>query len=322
MSTMQPIAILFIAFTFLGAVLGGSIDRIGIINNWKGHAGFGVSTSSADSLAQALEKQRAETDQWLRGSPSSYFAAVGRTDFGDRSVLTVGRSAENDVVLNEPFVAERHLSVAVQGDSFTVRTLDPKAFFTVSGNEVQSAVVGPSAIWLGRFRLRLSHQHYPAIIVFDPESPHFKEYQGLRHYPIDASFRLNVPLTVNPHPDTVIILSTRGNKRRALRVGWFEFTLEGTECKLEAHRLLEPGIGEESVSLFFTDKTSGTETYPVGRYVDPEPIGGGRYILDFNRAYNPVCAYSDYYNCPIPPEANHLLVPVRAGEMDPHGSQH
>ena len=56
----------------------------------------------------------------------------------------------------------------------------------------------------------------------------------------------------------------------------------------------------------------------MGRYLDPEPLPDGRYVLDFNRCYNPACAYSDHYNCPIPPAANRLQVAVRAGEMDAH----
>jgi len=57
----------------------------------------------------------------------------------------------------------------------------------------------------------------------------------------------------------------------------------------------------------------------VGRYADAESLGGDRYALDFNRAYNPSCAFSSLYNCPIPPRENVLAVPVRAGERDPGG---
>ncbi|MEK7329322.1 MAG: DUF1684 domain-containing protein, partial [Candidatus Eisenbacteria bacterium] len=59
-------------------------------------------------------------------------------------------------------------------------------------------------------------------------------------------------------------------------------------------------------------------TYPVGRYLDPVALGDGRYLLDFNLAYNPACAYSEHYNCPIPPRKNRLSVAVRAGEKDSH----
>ena len=89
-------------------------------------------------------------------------------------------------------------------------------------------------------------------------------------------------------------------------------------CRLEANRLLEPGVGENDIAVFFRDRSTGTDTYPVGRYLDPVALGDGRYLLDFNLAYNPACAYSEHYNCPIPPRKNRLNVAVRAGEKDSH----
>ena len=112
--------------------------------------------------------------------------------------------------------------------------------------------------------------------------------------------------------------STRGQRRKALRLGRLAFTLQGHDLRLTALRLLEPGIDEAAVSVFFRDTTTGHESYPVGRYVDAEPLDGDRYLLDFNRAYNPTCAFSELYNCPIPPRENVLPVAIRAGERDPH----
>ena len=66
--------------------------------------------------------------------------------------------------------------------------------------------------------------------------------------------------------------------------------------------------------LPFVDALAGTETYGAGRYLDPEPLGGGRVLLDFNRAYNPYCAYNEQWSCPITPRENRLAVPIRAGE--------
>jgi hypothetical protein len=64
----------------------------------------------------------------------------------------------------------------------------------------------------------------------------------------------------------------------------------------------------------FTDLTSGSETYPGGRYIDLDLTKSGIYVLDFNRAYNPYCYYNKTYDCPIPPRENRLQVPIRAGE--------
>jgi uncharacterized protein (DUF1684 family) len=131
-----------------------------------------------------------------------------------------------------------------------------------------------------------------------------------------------LPLTRNPSPDTLVIMSTRGNQRRAERVGWFDFMVGKQAVRLEATRLLEPGVGEDDFGVFFRDATSGKESYALGRYVNVEKTDDGRYILDFNMAYAPACAYSPHYNCPIPPKANRLKVAIRAGEMDGHYMDH
>ncbi|MBI1795595.1 MAG: DUF1684 domain-containing protein [Candidatus Eisenbacteria bacterium] len=277
-----------------------------------------LAPAEAESIATAIAKDREDTRAWLKGAPTSYLATVRRVDFLARTSLSVGRAADNDVRLDDPSLAAHHLRVTVAGDSFRVAALDDTAHF-VAGKAVQrAATVSPSSIQAGRFALRLSHQRFPAIIVFDPRSPRFADYKGIDYFPIDLRLRYVLPLIPNPHPDTTVILSTRGNQRRAVRVGWFDFMMAGTRCRLEAERLLEPCVGEHDVAVFFRDATTGKESYGVGRYLDPQALADGRYVLDFNLAYNPACAYSEHYNCPIPPRANHLTVAVRAGEKDSH----
>ena len=82
-----------------------------------------------------------------------------------------------------------------------------------------------------------------------------------------------------------------------------------------ALRLDEPGVAADALEVYFTDATSGRESYRM-RYLGVAASDGG-YVLDFNRAYNPACAYSPHYNCPIPPPENHLAVAIRAGEKLP-----
>jgi uncharacterized protein (DUF1684 family) len=306
-----PLAALLLAGLLSGCSGGGTdANRAGTSRP--------VSAAEADTLLKSYAKDRTDTEEWLKSAPTSYLSTVLRRDFEDRASLTVGSAAGNDVRIEDPGVRPRHLRVAVAGDSFRVEALDPGARFKVKDVEMSSATLPPSGINVGRFSLRLSHQRFPAIIVFDPQSPRFKLYKGMQFFPPDLSYHIVAALTPNPKPDTTIILSTRGNQRRAVRVGWFDFKVKGTACRLEATRLLEPGVGEKEFGLFFTDATTGKETYGVGRYLDAEPRPDGLYVLDFNRCYNPACAYSEHYNCPIPPRANRLKVAIRAGEMDAH----
>ncbi len=288
----------------------------------KGRYSPAPDPAETDSLTRLIEQERKQTEEWLRSSPSSYLATIYRADFGDRPSLTVGREEGNEVRIDDPDISARHLRVTVLGDSFRVETLDDRAAFSVKGTRMSNALLPPSAISIGRFTIRLSHQRFPALIVFDPSSPRFKEYKGLKYFPVDLRYRYVLPLKPNPKKDTVVILSTRGNRRKALRVGWFEFRVEGVMCRLEVTRLLEPGVGEKSYSIFFRDQTCGKESYAMGRYVEAEEQNDGLFLVDFNNAYNPACAFSVHYNCPLPPEENHLPVRIPAGEMDAHYLAH
>jgi hypothetical protein len=277
-----------------------------------------VRSSEADSLRAAYQKDREDTEKSLREGATSYLAAVGRTDFEEKTSLVVGRAPDCDLRLDDPELAAHHLRVTVAGDSFHVQALDDTAHFALRGETVREARLGPGAVRVGRYTIRLSHQRFPALIVFDPKSPHFAHYHGLQWYAADLDYRFLAPLTTDPTPDTTIIMSTRGNARRAVRAGWFDLRVKGKPVRLEAHRLLEPGVDESSVSIFFRDATTGRETYEVGRYLDPEKLPDGRWLVDFNNAYNPACATSPHYNCPIPSKANALKIAIRAGEKDSH----
>jgi len=294
------------------AVLAGGAPRVGAV------AAQALDAAARDSITRAITADRVIEQADLKSGATSYLATVERVDFGNRSELVVGRAEDCSVRIDDPDMPTHALRVSVVGDSFHVATLDPALPFRWRHLEYLELTLGPDGIELGRWTLRLSHQRFPAIIVFDPKSPRFSQYKGREYFPIDLAYRFAAPLVPAERPDTVIILSTRGNHRRALRVGWFDVKLGGRACRLEAHRLLEPGIDEHSLSIFFRDATTGHESYPVGRYLDPEPLPDGRYLLDFNQAYNPACAFSPHYNCPIPTRANTLPVAVRAGEKDAH----
>jgi len=281
-----------------------------------------LTPDSAKAVIAQYEKDREETREWLRAAPSSYFAAVARRDFGDETVMTVGRAPGNDLRLDDELLKPNHLRVTVEGDSFMVEAVDEGTTFKLDDQETRHAKMTSGRVFIGRLSLRLSHQGYPGIIISDPESGQYAKYHGIEYFPPDLNYRYVLPLTPNPDPDTLVIMSTRGNQRSALRVGWFDFMVGDTAVRLEATRLLEPGVGEDDFGIFFRDATSGNETYALGRYLNVEKAGDALYLLDFNFAYAPACAYSPHYNCPIPPKANRLKVAIRAGEMDGHYMEH
>lgn len=261
----------------------------------------------------ALE-DRAQTVEFFHKDPMSPLATIVREDIPKGGTVTIGSAAGNDVVLADTSVSARHLSLRVEGQGFRVEALDPGATFTVKGEAKREATVPPSTIGVGRYRVRLSYQNAPAVIVFDPEHIRASAFQGPTYFKYDRRYRFLVPLAREAKADTVLIESTHSPPRPALRVGRFTLRLPGKPVRLAAYRLLEPGVGDEDLGLFFMDTTNGHGSYHGGRYVDVAKRPDGRYLVDLNLAYNPSCAYSPHYNCPIPPRENRLGVRIPVGE--------
>ena len=139
----------------------------------------------------------------------------------------------------------------------------------------------------------------------------------LPYYAPDPSFAVPAVLNVSSGTRPVMEVPTsKGVPRRVELVGTLEFTLKGQKLALGA--FVEEGTRTIS-SLFvpFADTTTGEETYPAGRYLDLHPTATGIYTIDFNKAYNPFCAYNNSYECPLPPPANRLKVAIPAGEKKP-----
>ena len=256
----------------------------------------------------ALLKERQRMLASFRDPHKSPLAAVARHDFAGDHPLTFGSGPDADVQLE-----------GVAGRAAVVRPL--RDGFELERDGSKERLAPGAKVELGRYTLRLSHQNFPAVVVLDPKSPRLETGPFPVWFDPDPASRVEARLIREENPREEIVLSTRGNKRRALRLGKLEFSFQGRLLRLTALRLLEPGTGESAVSVFFRDATTGHESYALGRYVDAEPLGGDRYALDFNRAYNPTCAFSPLYNCPIPPRENVLTVAIRAGERDPGGHE-
>jgi uncharacterized protein (DUF1684 family) len=141
---------------------------------------------------------------------------------------------------------------------------------------------------------------------------------GLAYFPPNPKYRLKAKLHPYPKPEPVVMPTSKGVPRDMVKWGYFEFTIDGQTRRLQAYKSA-PGPEERvEASLFipFRDATSGKESYGAARYLDLEPSTADEYELDFNRAYNPYCAYSDDYVCPFPPRENWLDLRIEAGEKD------
>ena len=152
----------------------------------------------------------------------------------------------------------------------------------------------------------------------DPTSPlpdaRKGAFSGLEYFPPDPAWYFHGRLTPVTHPTTFPIAGSTGEKRVAEHWAIFTFLAEGRPHTLQVYRLFEPGEPEGHPFLPFLDATTGRETYPAGRYVEPDFDGSGNVTVDFNRAYYPWCAYGKTYDCPLVPAENRLDIAVRAGE--------
>jgi uncharacterized protein len=151
-----------------------------------------------------------------------------------------------------------------------------------------------------------------------PQSPLTPEqrrsFTGLQYFPENEALRLDV--LVDPlNDDTPIQMQTStGGVQVYVRHGRFKFQVDGKEAELTIYR------NEHGYFMPFVDLLAGKETYPAGRYLEPDALpGGNRFFVDFNLAYNPYCAYNEMWSCPITPAENRINVPIEAGEKLFHG---
>lgn len=157
----------------------------------------------------------------------------------------------------------------------------------------------------------------------DPSSPFNQDmhahFQPLKYYDVDPAFVFKSRLYEFGKKDTVKVYGTKGEERKAVRFGYVIFNYEKKKYNINVYKGTSKR-GEEYYSIWFTDKTTGETTYGVGRYLDFEPDADKEYVytVDFNKAYNPYCAYSAKFSCAIPTKEDHIDLAVEAGEKNFH----
>lgn len=153
-----------------------------------------------------------------------------------------------------------------------------------------------------------------------PDSPIPKDKRNtllpLKYFPVDPAYSVPASLKLADERPAFEMPTSSGALRKMELVGTLEFTLQGEKRSLGA---FVPEGTQQITSLFipFADLTTGMDTYVAGRYLDIDPTTTGYYMIDFNRAYNPYCAYNASYECPYPPQSNRLKIAIRAGEKAP-----
>ena len=152
-------------------------------------------------------------------------------------------------------------------------------------------------------------------------SEEIEHFQGLDYFDFDPNYQVKAIFKKDKGPKFNMRTST---SRMAIyrRYGYFYFEIANQKCTLEVYQ--SPSLRKQKqyrdhLFLPFRDKTTGKETYGAGRFIELTIPESNEFILDFNTAFNPYCAYSPRFSCPIPPEVNTLTIDIRAGEKTPLG---
>jgi uncharacterized protein (DUF1684 family) len=191
--------------------------------------------------------------------------------------------------------------------------------FELQGGKVTLAMAGatrsirpnsPEAVKVGRLSLFVIRRgDRVGIRLKDPESEARRNFHGIESYPANEAYRVTARWVAEPKQ--IPILNVLGQTENSDCPGYAVFHLHGRELRL--YPIIEVP-GDRQLFYIFKDQTSGKETYGAGRFLYSDMPANGTVILDFNRAYNPPCAFTPYATCPLPPPENRLPVRIEAGE--------
>lgn len=241
-------------------------------------------------------------DGWLTVS-SLFFLREGQTSFGS--------SQRNDFVV--PHIPPEAGVFELRNGQVTVRapangrlTVDDKSVETAQlypAEERVTVSLGPVSLWVHVSGERL------AIRVRDTDAEIRKNFTRLDWFPVDDAYRVRARFTPHAEPMIVNTMNILGDIETYTSTGYVTFSMDGRET-----RMLPVNSGER-LWFIMRDGTSGVETYSAARFLYADaPDAEGWTTVDFNRAYNPPCAFNPHTTCPLPPPDNRLDVRIEAGE--------
>ena len=228
-----------------------------------------------------------------------------------------GAGTNNDIVLPAGSAPEA-AGTFVFHDGQTRLMLKDGVSALVNGEAVHTEIVlktdtsgKPDRITLGRLSMVVIQRgsRY-AIRLWDNASKARAEFSGVRWFPVNEAYRVTAQFTSYPQPRKIPILNILGDTEPTPSPGYAIFELAGKPCRLE------PLAEGDRLFFIFKDLTSGKQTYPAGRFLYADPPKDGKVTLDFNEAFNPPCAFTDFATCPLPPKQNYLPVAVPAGALN------
>jgi uncharacterized protein (DUF1684 family) len=275
-----------------------------------------VTTIETENHQQAIEAWRASRDERLK-QPDGWLTLIALEWLKDGETR-IGSAADNDIQLGDG--PAYWGSVVLQDKQLYFKSLDPEQV-KINGESLPHAELiadtegEPTVITSGTLSINVIFRESYALRIKDSQARALQNFKGVDNYPIDESWRIDGKFIQAPEGTVIEIINVLGQVSEPSVFGTFEFEMDG-----RTHSLL--GLGDadaESLWFIFADRTTGHGTYGAGRYLYSDGMPeNGRLTVDFNKAYNPPCAFNPYSTCPIPPQRNRLDLMVLAGEKDFH----
>lgn len=249
-------------------------------------------SATVEQVAAAAAFQR-DYEAALRGEDASFLTALAAHYLGSGDSLTLELAGQHVELIAELEHVRVRVGASEQrvapGDSLELG--DARHFVLVSRQDEQLRV-----------------------LVHDREAPARREFAGLPWFPIAAQLIVPARFEAAAVREARELQTSRGVTKPLWFAGVYRFELAGTPQALEAFAYAPEPTPDEPLLIPFRDATTGTTSYGAGRYLEPKR---GDAWLDFNRATNPLCAYSEHYNCPMPPAFNRLDAAIEAGARAP-----
>ena len=272
-----------------------------------------------DPFYKSELKWRKERDERMR-KPTSWLTIAGLF-WLEKGSNSFGSGEENDILLLSPS-APQYMGTIELKENILFLKVNPGISLSIDGKLIREKqlvtdVSGkPDILEIGdiKFWIIKRGDRY-ALRLRDMKSKRFAEYHGIDYYPMQKDYSVKAKLVPYDKPKTAIILTVVGTEQEYIIPGYLEFTLRGKSLRLD------PFVVKSDSTLFFLiikDGTSGETTYGAGRYMYSKIMADGSVDLNFNRAYNPPCAFTPYATCPLPPEQNIMNVSLEAGEKNYH----
>jgi len=237
---------------------------------------------------------------------------------------TIGSGASQDIILSTGNAPEHACSIVVSAGSISLESA-PAAHIMSDGKPVRSLELHtdeggkPTVLRLGSLSFHvIKRGDKLGLRVKDRDNPDRTAFAGIEYFPIDSAWRLDGTFVPYDPPKSIPITNILGMVEDQKSPGAVSFQVAGSTYQLDA--VIEQGSNE--LFVMFADKTTGAETYGSGRYLYAPMPSNGKTVIDFNKAYNPPCAFTRFATCPLPPRQNRLPIAILAGEKKYAGSHH